>query len=144
MKVSKMRGGLRAFAGAALLLAAGFCAFRAAERRAAADEPRYFAIKNAKVVPVSGPPVEGATVVIAKGLIAAVGKDVAIPAEAWVIDGRGLTVYPGLVDALTDVGLGSGEAPGPAAGAGPGRGRGAPATRPRRRRRSRKGPRTAP
>jgi len=128
MKVSKMRGGLRAFAGAALLLAAGFCAFRAAERRAAADEPRYFAIKNAKVVPVSGPPVEGATVVIAKGLIAAVGTDVAIPPEAWVIDGRGLTVYPGLVDALTDVGLGSGEAPGPAAGAGPGRGRGAPAT----------------
>jgi hypothetical protein len=108
MILSKMRVGLRALAGAALLLAA-FCALRAAERGAAADEPRYFAIRNAKVVPVSGPPVEGATVVIAKGLIAAVGKDVAVPAEAWVIDGKGLTVYPGLIDALTDIGLSSPE-----------------------------------
>ncbi len=123
MKASKMRGGLRALAVAALLLAAAICAFRVAERQAAADEPRYFAIRNVKVVPVSGPPVEGATVVIANGLIAAVGKDVPVPAEAWVIDGKGLTVYPGLVDALTDVGLGAAEAPTPPAGAGPGRGR---------------------
>src|SRR2546425_2173894 len=48
---------------------------------------------------------EGGTVVIAKGLITAVGKDVPIPPEAWVIDGKGLTVYPGLIDALTDLGL---------------------------------------
>src|SRR5208282_5124515 len=123
MKVSKKHRGLRALAGGALLLAAACCAFRAAERRAAADEPRYFAIRNVKVVPVSGPPVEGSTVVIAKGLIAAVGKDVPIPPEAWVIDGKGLTVYPGLIDALTDVGLGAAETPGQAAGAGAGRGR---------------------
>src|SRR2546426_1634347 len=48
---------------------------------------------------------EGGTVVIAKGLITAVGKDVPIPPEAWVIDGKGLTAYPGLIDALTDLGL---------------------------------------
>ncbi len=68
-------------------------------------EPQYFAIRGAKVFPVSGPPVENATVVISRGLITAVGKDVAIPPEAWVIDGKGLTVYPGLVDAFTDVGI---------------------------------------
>jgi imidazolonepropionase-like amidohydrolase len=68
-------------------------------------EPQYFAIRGAKVVPVSGPPVENATVVISRGLITAIGKDVAIPPEAWVIDGKGLTVYPGLVDAFTDVGI---------------------------------------
>jgi imidazolonepropionase-like amidohydrolase len=124
MKEIKKRGGLRAPV-LCLLLASAFCAMLIAERRAAADEPRYFAIRNAKVVPVSGPPVEGATVVIANGLIAAVGKDVAIPAEAWVIDGKGLTVYPGLVDALTDVGLGVAETPAQAGGAGPGRGRAA-------------------
>src|SRR5215475_7458929 len=68
-------------------------------------EPQYFAIRGAKVVPVSGPPLEDATVVVARGVILAVGKDAAIPADAWVIEGKGLTIYPGLVDALTDVGL---------------------------------------
>lgn len=70
-----------------------------------AGEPRYFAIRNARIVPVAGPVMENGTVVIANGLIAAVGKDVAVPPEAWVIDGKGLTVYPGLIDALTDIGL---------------------------------------
>ena len=68
-------------------------------------EPQYFAIRGAKVVPVSGPPMEGATIVISRGVITAIGKDVAIPPEAWVVDGKGLTVYPGLVDSFTDVGI---------------------------------------
>ena len=68
-------------------------------------EPQYFAIRGAKVVPVSGAPLEDATVVVARGVILAVGKDVVIPADAWVIEGKGLTIYPGLIDALTDVGL---------------------------------------
>src|SRR5882672_859336 len=69
-------------------------------------EPQYFAIRGAKVVPVSGPALEDATVVVARGVILAVGgKDVPIPADAWVIEGKGLTVYPGLFDALTDVGI---------------------------------------
>ena len=67
-------------------------------------EPQYFAIRGAKVVPVAGPPIENATVVVSRGIITAVGKDVAIPPEAWVIEGKGLTVYPGLVDSFTDVG----------------------------------------
>jgi hypothetical protein len=68
-------------------------------------EPQYFAIRGAKVVPVARPPIEGATVVISRGIITAVGKDVVIPPEAWVIDGKGLTVYPGLVDSFTDIGI---------------------------------------
>src|SRR5271163_670930 len=78
-------------------------------------EPRYFAIRGAKVVPVSGPPIENATILIARGVITAVGKDLAIPDEAWVIDGKGLTVYPGLFDAFTDVGI-SASAAGPSGG----------------------------
>ena len=81
-------------------------------------EPQYFAIRGARVVPVSGPPVEDATVVIARGVILSVGgKDVAIPADAWVIEGKGLTVYPGLFDAFTDVGIPSAaQAPGESGG----------------------------
>jgi Amidohydrolase family len=68
-------------------------------------EPRSFAIRGAKVVPVSGPSIENGNVILAHGIITAVGKDAAIPPEAWVIDGKGLTVYPGLVDSFTDVGI---------------------------------------
>ena len=68
-------------------------------------EPQYFAIRGARVVPAAGPPIEGATIVVSRGMITAVAKDAAIPPEAWVIDGKGLTVYPGLVDAFTDVGI---------------------------------------
>lgn len=68
-------------------------------------EPPYFAIRGAKIVPVSGPPIEGATIVISRGIITAIGKDATIPPEAWVIDGKGLTVYPGLVDSFTDIGI---------------------------------------
>jgi hypothetical protein len=81
-------------------------------------EPQYFAIRGAKIVPVSGPPVEGATVVMAHGIITAIGKDVAIPPDAWVIEGNGLTVYPGLIDAFTDVGIPAAPAPPAAEGAG--------------------------
>jgi imidazolonepropionase-like amidohydrolase len=74
-------------------------------RQAQADEPRYFAIQHARIVPVSGPVIEDGTVVVSKGLIAAVGTNLPVPPEAWVIDGKGLTVYPGLIDAGTDLGL---------------------------------------
>ncbi len=84
-------------------LLALFCA--APSLMAQGGEPQYFAIRGAKVVPVSGPPVENATIVISRGLITAVGKDIAIPPEAWVIEGKGLIVYPGLVDSFTDVGI---------------------------------------
>src|SRR6201986_1858737 len=68
-------------------------------------EPQTFAIRGATIVPVSGPRIENGTVIIAHGVITAVGKDVNFPQETWVIDGKGLTVYPGLIDSFTDVGI---------------------------------------
>src|SRR5260221_2432425 len=99
-----------------------FCVFPPLQARG--GEPQYFAIRGAKVVPVSGPPLESATIVISRGLITAIGKDVAIPAEAWVIEGKGLMVYPGLVDAFTDVGIPAAAPPAGGEG-GPRRGAGA-------------------
>ncbi|MGA7552456.1 MAG: amidohydrolase family protein [Candidatus Acidiferrales bacterium] len=89
---------------AILLCCAGVIGW-ACSARGEGGEPRYFAIKNARIVPVSGAVIENGTVVVAKGLIAAVGTNVTIPPEAWVIDGTGLTVYPGLIDAGTNLGL---------------------------------------
>lgn len=91
----------------ALALVATLLILSASAPRLAAQggEPEYFAIRGAKVVPVSGPPVDNVIIVVAHGIITAIGKDAPIPADAWVIDGQGLTVYPGLIDAFTDVGI---------------------------------------
>jgi imidazolonepropionase-like amidohydrolase len=63
------------------------------------------AIRDARIVRVDGPTIEKGTVVVSGGRIAAVGADVAVPAGATVIDGTGKTLYPGLIDALTTLGL---------------------------------------
>jgi hypothetical protein len=64
-----------------------------------------YAITNARIVTVSGAVIEKGTVVIRDGLIAAVGANATVPADARVIDGSGLTVYPGLIDANTSLGI---------------------------------------
>jgi imidazolonepropionase-like amidohydrolase len=64
-----------------------------------------YAITNARIVTVSGPVIERGTVVVRDGLIAAVGASVATPPDARAIDGTGLTVYPGLIDASTTLAI---------------------------------------
>ena len=64
-----------------------------------------YAITNAQIVTVSGRTIDRGTVVVRNGLIESVGAAVKIPADARVIDGSGLTVYPGFFDTLTKLGL---------------------------------------
>jgi imidazolonepropionase-like amidohydrolase len=64
-----------------------------------------YAIRNARIVTLAGPEIENGTVVIRDGKIDAVGVDVAVPAGAQTIDAHGLTVYPGMMDAGTALGL---------------------------------------
>ncbi len=49
--------------------------------------------------------VAGATVVIADGKVVAVGRDVAVPAGARVVDAAGRVVTPGLFDSMSQIGL---------------------------------------
>jgi imidazolonepropionase-like amidohydrolase len=71
----------------------------------AADAPRTIAIRGARIVTVSGPVIEKGTIVLSGGKIAAVGADASVAAGAEVIDGTGKTVYPGLINGLTTLGL---------------------------------------
>ncbi|MEP6787111.1 MAG: amidohydrolase family protein [Acidobacteriota bacterium] len=64
-----------------------------------------FAIVGARIVTVSGATIENGTVVIQNGKIAAVGTNVSIPSGAEKIDGKGLSVFPGMIDAGTSMGL---------------------------------------
>jgi len=68
---------------------------------ALAQQHPAVAVRNARIVTVSGPVIAKGTVVVRNGLIEAVGDNVQAPADALVIDGEGLTVYPGLIDALS-------------------------------------------
>ncbi len=101
-----MRAVFRRRLSLAIALAAAMLLIAAVPRVVAqGGEPQSFAIRGATVVSVSGPRIENATVIVAHGVITAVGKDVTFPQETWVIDGKGLTVYPGLFDSFTDIGL---------------------------------------
>src|SRR3954468_13240474 len=77
--------------------------------------PSTYAITNAKLVPVSSPVIPKGTIVIRDGLIAAMGANVGGRADARVVDGTGLTIYPGLFDSYGTIGL---AAAAPAGGAG--------------------------
>ncbi|HJP94391.1 MAG TPA: amidohydrolase family protein [Pyrinomonadaceae bacterium] len=76
-----------------------------------------YAITNARIVPVSGATIDRGTLVIRNGLIEAVGANVTAPPDARIIDGTGLTVYPGLIDSYTNLGLPE-PSPSPAGGGG--------------------------
>jgi len=64
-----------------------------------------YAIRNARIVTVTGPIVENGTVVISNGKIAAMGSNVSVPPGATIIDATGLSVYPGMTDGDTEIGL---------------------------------------
>jgi imidazolonepropionase-like amidohydrolase len=71
----------------------------------AATKESLFAIVGSRVLTVSGPALENGTVLLRDGVIDAVGASLAIPADARVIDGKGLTLTPGLIDGFGSVGL---------------------------------------
>jgi imidazolonepropionase-like amidohydrolase len=64
-----------------------------------------YVIRNARIVTVSGPEIESGSVVIRDGKIEAVGANVTVPAGAQQIDASGLSVYPGMIDVATAMGL---------------------------------------
>ncbi len=72
---------------------------------AAPVQAQTIAITGGKIYPVSGPMIDRGTVLIRDGRIAAVGADVAIPADAQRIDATGKVVTPGIVNAATQLTL---------------------------------------
>ncbi|HKO60774.1 MAG TPA: amidohydrolase family protein [Pyrinomonadaceae bacterium] len=97
-----------------ILVILAFAVFISSFAEAQRSAIETYAITNARIVTVSGPIIERGTIVIRDGLIAAVGPNVTVPADARVIDGAGMTVYPGLIDSNTSLGI-----PAPAATAEP-------------------------
>ncbi|MBV8580221.1 MAG: amidohydrolase family protein [Candidatus Eremiobacteraeota bacterium] len=61
-------------------------------------------IRNATLLTAAGPAIHNGSILLQDGKIAAVGADVAAPAGAVVIDGRGKFVTPGIVDVHSHMG----------------------------------------
>jgi imidazolonepropionase-like amidohydrolase len=69
--------------------------------------PKTMVIKGGKLLTVSHGTIENGVIVLSGGKITAVGaaNSVKVPADAQVIDATGMTVYPGLIDSETHLGL---------------------------------------
>ena len=63
-----------------------------------AEAPNVYAIRGARIITAAGAQIEGGTIVVRRGVIDAAGASVDVPSDTEVIDGKGLTVYPGLID----------------------------------------------
>ncbi|HEU0120981.1 MAG TPA: amidohydrolase family protein [Bryobacteraceae bacterium] len=69
----------------------------------AADDS--FVLRNVTIHPVTAASIPNATLVVTGGKIADFGPKAAVPRGARVIDGKGLHVYPGLIDSASNVGM---------------------------------------
>lgn len=70
-----------------------------------AKQQQPIAIEHATIHTVASGTLQNATIVIDSGVIAAIGPNVSIPAQALRIDGTGMHVYPGIIAANTTLGL---------------------------------------
>ncbi len=77
---------------------------------AANAQDRPVAYVNARIIPIVGPVIENGTIVIQNGKILAIGDTKKIPATMLtdMIDAKGKTIMPGLVDSHSHIGEGSG------------------------------------
>lgn len=62
-------------------------------------------IRNTTVHPVSGPKQENVSVLVVDGKIAEVGAKIAAKGKIKVVEGKGLHVYPGMIDSGSPVGM---------------------------------------
>jgi imidazolonepropionase-like amidohydrolase len=66
---------------------------------------RSVAVVGGRVVPISGEPIDGGTVLVTDGKITQVGTDVKVPAGVPVVDAAGKWVLPGFIEAHGHVGV---------------------------------------
>ena len=92
------------------LLAIGFLVATAGAPNSSAqtatrNQQSAILIRNATIVPVTGARIQNGSIVLRGDRIEAVGPNISAPADARVIDGTGLFVYPGMIDGGTQLGL---------------------------------------
>jgi len=64
-----------------------------------------FMVRGATIHTMAGADIQNGSVLVRNGKIIGVGTNLAVPKDVKVIDGRGMQVYPGMIDAATVIGL---------------------------------------
>ena len=92
----------------AILLITGLCPTSVHAQKDSADIPTVsttYAIEGARIVQAPGRVIDSGTIVFRDGVIESVGRRATVPYDAIIIDGSGMTVYAGFIDALSRVGV---------------------------------------
>ena len=71
---------------------------------AAADDDSFL-IRGATVHPVASAEIQNGSVLVQNGKIVGVGRNLTAPKGTRIIEGKGLHVYPGMIDSATEMGL---------------------------------------
>src|SRR5580658_9662916 len=69
------------------------------------DSEDSFMLRGATVHTMAGKDIPNGSVLVRNGKIIGVGTNLAVPKGVRVIEGKGLQVYPGMIDAATEIGL---------------------------------------
>ncbi len=88
------------------VIAVGSMGFVPSAVRAQYDTPPpmpAYAMENVSVVQADGQRVDGMTVIVRNGLISVMAPGVVVPADATLLEGEGLVIYPGIVDGHGDI-----------------------------------------
>ncbi len=64
-----------------------------------------YVIKNATIVQAPGKTIQYGTILIENGIIKAVGSNITIPADAWIVDADSMFVYAGFISGLSNIGV---------------------------------------
>ena len=84
---------------ACVILMLGLCSFLYLRA-----DGQVVAIRGGKLVTITKGDIDNGVLLIKEGKIAAIGKDIAIPEGARVIDAEGCIILPGLIDSFTNLG----------------------------------------
>ena len=64
-----------------------------------------FLIQNVTVHPVTSPEIANASVYVENGKITEIGGKIVKPKNVRIVEGKGLHLYPGMINSATEVGL---------------------------------------
>ncbi len=74
-------------------------------KAAGPEDSEVLAIVKVKIVPVVGEEIPEGTILIKNGRIAEIGTTVSIPPGTRIVEAKGLTAYPGMIDSYSSMGL---------------------------------------
>jgi imidazolonepropionase-like amidohydrolase len=78
--------------------------FAAAGLACAADDNSFF-LKGATIHTMAGKDIDNGSILVRNGKIVGVGQNLTAPKDVKVIDGKGMQVYPGMIDSGSTVGI---------------------------------------